>query len=94
MGIMRKTRIAVKIQHEWSIRLPASSLESWCDYCRCQVRFVGPDEAASLAPVPTHILRLWVDQGILHSGETPAGVPLLCLSSLVKQIYNYAHKER
>ncbi len=93
MGASRKTRIALKIQREWSIRIPASSLESWCDCCGRRVRFVGPEEAAALAPVPLQTLSLWVDEGSLHAGETPSGAPLFCLSSLVRQIYNYAHRE-
>lgn len=46
-----------------------------------------------MAAVSSGILRSWVDQGRLHPGETPAGSSLICLSSLVKQIYDNANQK-
>jgi hypothetical protein len=91
--IKRTTRIRVQTEQGLILRTHVSGFQSWCELCGCQTRFVPWEEATALASVSSLVLSCWLEQGSLHAGETPTGTLLVCLSSLVKQVYQYANEK-
>lgn len=50
------------------------------------VKMVTPEAAAVVAGVSTRTVYRWVEAGKIHFAETPAGLVLVCLNSLLKRI--------
>ncbi len=56
---------------------------AWCPNCRREAAMVSPEQAARIAGVGTRAVYAWVGAGTIHFVESPEGLLLVCLDSLV-----------
>ncbi len=86
MKIRRTTRTTIHAEETLTIRTRAGVFEDWCPQCGCQGLFIGLDQAAIIASADGRRLQAWAEQGSLHFIQRVAGAPLVCLSSLTRNI--------
>jgi hypothetical protein len=79
----RRTEITIEASRLTLISRGGGATSAWCPLCDAQVEMVSPDQAASLLRVSTRIIHRMVDEEKVHLVETPGGVPLICIDSLV-----------
>jgi excisionase family DNA binding protein len=83
--VSKKRRIEITIEAERSVifRKKRNNAQARCAHCAAQVRMLTPEEAALVAGVSQRTINRWVEAGKLHFTETPEGLLLICLNSLV-----------
>jgi hypothetical protein len=59
---------------------------SWCEGCRAKVKLMGIEQAAAIAGLSHRALFHMIERHQLHFTETPDGLLLICLDSLLKQV--------
>ena len=83
---MRKRRTKITIEQERVLIIGRGSraVEVWCNGCNEQVTMIRPEEAAAVAGVNSRTIYRGVEAGRFHFRETPDGMLLICLSSLMR----------
>ena len=77
------TEITIETEQVVVIRRQAEITQSWCDGCSAFTRMVTPEQAALLTHISARTLYRQAENGELHFIETPEGLLLICLDSLV-----------
>jgi hypothetical protein len=80
----RKTKITIETERHLSISRSNLGVVSRCDQCREDVRMLRPEVAATMADVSVRTIYRWVEAEKVHYKETPDGLLLICLNSLVR----------
>ncbi len=78
---MRRIEIAIETERVLSI---SRRFTTWCAACADLTVMVRVDEAAALAGVSSRTVYWRMETGQLHVTETPEGLRLICLNSLLK----------
>ena len=78
----RHTKILIETEEVVVVRNAAKPIVSWCPKCRRQTQKVTTVQAALLYRVDQNRIEEWIQSGHLHVSQTPAGSPLICLTSL------------
>lgn len=53
-----------------------------CDVCQTESEFISLDEAVKFSGVGTREILKLIDQGLIHSFETPDGIIYVCAPSV------------
>ena len=64
------------------VRSSSETTHCFCPDCQLVVRAVVTGQAAAIAGVSERIVHGWVELGLIHFIETPAGQLLICVPSL------------
>jgi hypothetical protein len=80
----RGTEITVEFNQVVVIKKPEGLVADWCPACRERVHMITTEAAAVIANVDTRMVYRLIDSGSLHFAETPEGLVLVCLNSLVR----------
>ena len=87
--VMRKTRrIEITIETDQVLSI-SRRFATWCGACADLTVMVRVDEAAALAGVNERTVYWRMETGQLHCTETPTGLQLICLNSLLKSHGGY-----
>jgi len=81
MRKIRKIEITIETDRVLSI---SRRFATWCAACADLTIMVRVDEAAALAGVSARTVYWRMETGQLHCTETPEGLQLICLNSLLK----------
>src|SRR5207253_396496 len=81
MRKIRRIEITIETDRVLSI---SRRFPTWCTACAELTVMVRVDEAAALAGVRERTICWRMEAGQLHFKETPEGVHLICLNSLLK----------
>lgn len=81
MRKIRRIEITIETDRVLSI---SRRFATWCAACADLTVMVRVDEAATLAGISTRTVYWRMEAGQLHSTETPEGLQLFCLNSLLK----------
>ena len=84
MKTKRRTEITIETRRVLLIRRPRGSERAWCPECAADLRMITPEEAAILTKVSSRTIFRWVEADRLHFSETPGGLLLICLESLLQ----------
>jgi hypothetical protein len=84
-GVIRKrTEITVEVEEVIYATVDRNQLtRAWCRVCRTEVTMVSPQHASAIARVSVRTINRWVEADRVHFIETPAGMLLLCVNSLI-----------
>ena len=83
MGYARQVaEMVVESRRTPVIRMPGSSVHTWCVKCASEVMTVTPEKAAALAFTNLRAIYLWAELGTIHCIRTTEGRILICLNSL------------
>jgi hypothetical protein len=77
------TEITVERSETFVVRKFSQSIFTWCGQCSADVRMCTPEEAAVLTHVSTRMIYQWIESDRLHFRETPEGLLLVCLNSVL-----------
>lgn len=77
----RMTETTLETKQAMVFIRPHSSALVLCEQCACGMLML--DEAVAISQVSSRQIYHWVDSGLIHFTETPEGMLLLCLKSLV-----------
>ena len=80
----RRTEITIEKERVLLIRRRHASAVAWCASCHERVRMVTADEAARMAGVSPRTIYRWIEAERLHFIETPEGLLLVCINSLLE----------
>src|SRR5205085_131719 len=83
VGKIRRTRIVVETERLLVVRRGRARAGGWCEGCGASVTLVGLEEAAILSGRSQSEVARRVESGSLHFKESPRGVLLICLDSLL-----------
>lgn len=83
MGKKIRTETSVEIDDAFVVNRVGQSVESWCAECCRLATLVTAEDAATLAGTSTRTIYRIVESGEIHWVEAPAGLLLVCLSSLL-----------
>jgi len=85
VGVTTKRRIEITTETSEVvvIRRPPEPVSEWCELCRERVGMVRPEQAAILAGISWREVSRRVEAGTVHFNETPDGLLLICLKSLL-----------
>ena len=83
MGKIRRTKIVVETERLLVVRRGRARTQGWCEGCGAGVALVGLEEAAILSGRSQREIVRRVESGSLHFKESPRGVLLICLDSLL-----------
>ena len=86
MRKMKRIEITIETDRVLSI---SRRFTTWCAACADLTVMVRVDEAAALAGVNERTIYWRMETGQLHCTETPAGLRLICLNSLLKSHGGY-----
>jgi putative AbiEi antitoxin of type IV toxin-antitoxin system len=78
----RRIEITVETDERFIVKGLGGSLPAWCPECAGQV--ITPQEAVAVAGISSRAIHRLVESGAVHFTETPEGVLLICLSSLLR----------
>jgi len=78
----RITRITFETERVLVIR-GKRCRDVWCEACGAQVQMVTLGEASSIAGLSELAICRQIDARFLHSTETPDGLIVICLNSLL-----------
>ena len=81
---MKRTKITIETDRVMIIRQRRGVIRAWCAGCAGHARLVTVEKAAALAGVSQRTIYRRVEAGKVHFIETPDGVLLICLDSLLK----------
>ena len=84
MKKIKRIRITVETERLLVISKQGRAVEGWCACCGESVELIRPEEAAALSSLSLRALRRQMERGALHYVETPDGVSLICLNSLLQ----------
>ena len=88
MKTKRTTRILHEEHEVLSVRLPAYTQRRGeivlCDDCTSTVPLLALEEAMAVARVGARAIYRMAEAGLIHFRESPEGLLLVCLDSLVK----------
>ncbi|HWP44095.1 MAG TPA: hypothetical protein VNO14_12705 [Blastocatellia bacterium] len=79
----KRTEITIETDEILEIRSSARAVFAWCAGCQAEVRIVTVDQAALLAGVSARSIYRRIESGQVHFAETPQGLLLVCLPSLM-----------
>lgn len=79
----RKTEIIVERDQVLVARKLEGRLLHWCEACARQSHLVTVDEAAVIGSQSSRAVYQRAEEGSLHFTETPEGLLLICLNSLL-----------
>lgn len=80
----RRTEIRIEVERTLILRQCPYPTQYWCELCAAQVEMLSPEDAAlASGRRPRAIYRL-VEANRLHFRETPEGLLLVCLPSLLQ----------
>ena len=68
------------------VRVPQGAVRGWCRVCRSEAVWVTPSCSAVISGVTERKILKRVENGSLHSSETPAGALLVRLNSLLNSL--------
>lgn len=77
------TEITIETEQVVVIRQQADVAERWCGGCSTFVRMVTPEQAALMTHISARTIYRQAENGELHFTETPEGLLLICLDSLL-----------
>ncbi|MCA1640778.1 MAG: hypothetical protein LC785_02095 [Acidobacteria bacterium] len=66
------------------IKKPEGLIVIWCPACGEQTNMITTEIAAVLSNVDTRAIYRRIETGTIHFTETPKGIALVCLNSLLK----------
>jgi hypothetical protein len=81
---MKTTEITIETERIISVSRHYRAVEMWCDGCDAQTMMIRPDQAAEVAGCTLRALFRAIEAGNLHFTETPTGMVLICLASLLQ----------
>ena len=83
-SIVSKSReITVETERLLIIRRRYQALEEWCDGCGELALMIRPDQAAAVTGHTLRAIFIDIENGRLHFRESPDGLVLVCLNSLL-----------
>lgn len=85
MATKRTTRVYIETHERWVVRRPDGLRRAWCAGCGGEVVQFAAEPAARAAGLTLRALCRMVEDGRLHSTETPDGALLVCVNSLREQ---------
>jgi hypothetical protein len=81
---MRRTEKTVEIHEFYAIRTASGALPALCGDCSTgDAIMLAPEQASVLSHVPTRAIYRLVETGAIHYRETPNGLLIVCVRSLV-----------
>ena len=75
--------ITVETERLLIIRRRYRAVEEWCDGCGEQALMIRPDQAAAVTGRTLRTIFTDIESGRLHFRESPDGLLLVCLHSLL-----------
>ena len=83
-SIVSKSReITVETERLLIIRRRYQAVEEWCDGCGELALMIRPDQAAAVTGHTLRAIFIDIENGRLHFRESPDGLVLVCLNSLL-----------
>jgi hypothetical protein len=79
----RRAEITVEFNQVVVIKKPEGLVVMWCSVCEEQVNMVTTEAAAILSNIDTRTVYRRIEAGAIHFTETPEGLVLVCLNSLL-----------
>ncbi len=83
----RSTRITIDTDSLLILR-GCTSARTWCAGCAEEVEMIALESIEILSNLLPHELKEWLNSGALHRSQTPGGVELICLNSLLARLGN------
>jgi hypothetical protein len=80
----RKSEIIVEFNQVTIIKKPEGLVVMWCPVCEGRVNMITTEAAAILSNVDTRTIYRRLEAGAIHFADTPEGLALVCLNSLLK----------
>ena len=87
----KSTRITIKTDSLLIIR-GQTSIRRRCTQCDEEVEMLALEGTAVLSNLSTHEVHEWLNSGDLHRTQTPDGIELICLNSLLARLGSGATK--
>ena len=79
----RRTEITIETDRLFVIRGRSATPTGWCKACRAQVEMVTTDRAAVMRSTSSRAIYRLIENERLHYTETPQGMMLICVKSLL-----------
>jgi hypothetical protein len=79
--MLKRTEITIERETVWVFRGTEARPE-WCSECEHIVDAMTVDAAARAAAVRSRAVFRWVEDGLVHYGETPQGLLWICPESI------------
>jgi len=76
--------ITVETERLLVIRRRYQAVEEWCDDCQKIALMIRPDQAAAVTGRTLRAIFTDIESGRLHFRESPDGLLLICLNSLLE----------
>lgn len=84
LGAKRTIKITVEKEQVFIVHQRGSSLRQWCGRCSSEATMLEVEEAAAIAHATPRAVHRWVQTERLHHAQTPEGLVLICLNSLLQ----------
>jgi hypothetical protein len=81
--VSENKEITVETERLLVIRRRYQAIEAWCEGCGAQSVMIRPDQAAAVSGRTLRSIFADIEDGSLHFRETPDGLLLICLTSLI-----------
>ena len=78
----KKVETTIETHQVLVVRSSSETTHCFCPDCQLVVRAVVAGQAAAIAGVSERAVNRWVELGLIHFMETPAGQLLICVSSI------------
>lgn len=82
----RRTEITVETRHLFLLTNAGNAVQTLCTECTPPASMITLEQAAVLTGLSTRTIYAIVEAGKVHFIETPAGLLLVCLNSLLASI--------
>jgi hypothetical protein len=79
--MLKRTEITIETETIWVFR-GTQAFPEWCSECGQIVDAMTVDAAARAAAVRSRAVFRWVEDGLVHCGETPQGLLWVCPESI------------
>ena len=83
MPTKKRTKITIETHQILILRKPGGRVRSWCAACAMEGDMVSAEQAAVIAAVGLREICGEIEAGLLHHRETPDGLLVVCLNSLL-----------
>ena len=83
----RQTKITVETDSLFILRARSSN-RRWCTGCGAEVEMIDIENIGVVSNFDRAGLEEWLNSADLHTSQSPEGVSLICLNSLMARVQN------
>lgn len=83
----KQTKVTIEADSLLIVR-GRDSQRAWCPLCGAEAEVIALNNAGVISNLARSALEEWFNSGQLHRSQTPDGLLLICLNSLLARVQN------